>query len=276
MNVSNNKLLSSKALLWIGASGGLAAAMSTAIHQPLIQLKTHMQRPGFRLGAFLQLSRRYPAKTLYGGLFQRMLIIMPEKAFKMQGYESTRSLFERRTDQRLSYKVMKWFVSGGIAGVCTAMLNSPSELISIQATVWRNSLRDILQERGFTFLYTGWTACLCREVVFGCIFFPSRHLAQLQLECWRGEEATNMDKYQAGLFSGVLASFSTTPFDVMKTRMQSINIREGNKLSVRGVFVFIIQKEGVRSLWRGVVPRLIAVPSHLSFFYLCFELLARN
>ena len=69
----------------MGVSGGLAAAASTAIHQPLIQLKTHMQRPGFRLGGFLQLCRQFPLKTLYGGLLQRMLIIMPEKAFKMQG-----------------------------------------------------------------------------------------------------------------------------------------------------------------------------------------------
>ena len=78
-------LLGFRDLLSVGMSGGLAAAASIAVHQPLIQLKTHMQRGGFSLRGFLQLSVRYPAKTLYGGVMQRMLMIMPEKGFKMQG-----------------------------------------------------------------------------------------------------------------------------------------------------------------------------------------------
>ena len=85
-----------------------------------------------------------------------------------------------------------------------------------------------------------------------------------------------MDKYRAGLVSGVMASFTTTPFDVMKTRMQSIQIRGGESVSLRRLFAFILREEGVRALWRGVVPRLVSVPSHLSFFYLCFEIIARK
>lgn len=84
-----SKETQTRGLVWVGVSGGLAAAASTAIHQPLIQLKTHMQRPGFKLGGFLQLCKRFPVKTLYGGLFQRMIVIMPEKAFKMQGLATT-------------------------------------------------------------------------------------------------------------------------------------------------------------------------------------------
>lgn len=112
--------------------------------------------------------------------------------------------------------------------------------------------------------------------MFGCIFFSSRHLLQMKLESRRGSEATNMDKYRAGLLSGVMASFTTTPFDVMKTRMQSIQIKGGERVSLRRLFLFIVREEGVRALWRGVVPRLVSVPSHLSFFYLCFEIIARN
>ena len=160
--------------------------------------------------------------------------------------------------------------------MCTSILNSPSELITIQATVWRNSFTSIVKERGVRFLYTGWTACLCREVVFGCIFFPTRHLIQLRGERSRGAGATGMERYRAGLLSGIVASLLTTPFDVIKTRMQSVNITGGKRWSLWGMFSYILREEGARALWRGVVPRLVSVPSHLSFFYLCFEIFARK
>ena len=186
-----------------------------------------------------------------------------------------------------------------MAGVCTSVLNCPSELITIQATVWRNSFKDIIRSRGVRFLYTGWSACLSREVLFGCIFFPSRHLIQLKAEGYRGERnrgegyrgernrgegyrgqrnkgATKLERYWAGLLSGVLASLLTTPFDVMKTRMQSINIKEGTRVSLGYMFSHIVREEGTQALWRGLVPRLISIPSHLSFFYLCFEIFARK
>ena len=276
MSLEEVKLLGHRELLWIGMSGGLAAAASVAVHQPLLLLKTHMQRPSFTLRGFLRLSMKYPVKTLYGGLSQRMLVIMPEKAFKMQGYEWTRSLFEGRRDQSVWYQTVKWSVSGAVAGVCTAVFNSPSELVTIQATVWRNSLREIVRVRGLRFLYTGWSGCVGREVVFGSIFFSTRHLIQRRFEASRGAEATKMERYWAGLISGTLASFMTTPFDVMKTRMQSINIMGGEKLSMGTVFLSLVRTEGARALWKGVVPRLLAVPSHLSFFYLCFEILAKK
>ena len=84
--MDSGQYLSMRELLSVGISGGLAAAGSIALHHPLIQLKTHMQRGGFSLRGFLRLSGSYPAKTLYGGVIQRMIMVMPEKGFKMQGH----------------------------------------------------------------------------------------------------------------------------------------------------------------------------------------------
>lgn len=37
------------------------------------------------------------------------------------------------------------------------------------------------------------------------------------------------------------------------------------------IFFDIIQKEGARNLWKGLIPRLIAVPSMMSFFIVIDE-----
>ena len=85
-----------------------------------------------------------------------------------------------------------------------------------------------------------------------------------------------MERYLAGLISGIVASLMTTPFDVLKTRMQSIDITGDKRVSLGYMFSHIVRNEGARALWRGLVPRLVSIPSHLSFFYLCFEIFAKK
>lgn len=261
-------------LFGVGMSGSLGSLITTLVHHPLSQLKTHMQRENFKLSSFFRLSWQYPAKTLYGGIFQRLFVIMPEKSMKMQGFNFCLAIFNQRaeSEQSRGYLISKWFVSGAVAGFCTSILIGPSELVTIQATIWRNSLKEIVRVRGVRFLYTGWSACVSREVLFGAIFFSTRHTYQKRIEDKQSFGATYIQKYWAGLVGGVVCSFITTPFDVMKTRMQSINIYGGDKLNLITLLPHMIRNNGVLSLWKGVIPRLIAVPSNLSFFYLCYEL----
>ena len=66
---------------------------------------------------------------------------------------------------------------------------------------------------------------------------------------------------------GVLASVGACPLDVAKTRIQGQKLGEP-KLGMAEVFRTIIRDEGPRYLFKGLLPRLIAVPSMMSFFYM--------
>ena len=66
---------------------------------------------------------------------------------------------------------------------------------------------------------------------------------------------------------GILAAVVACPLDVVKTRVQGQKLGEA-KQSTWSLLKSIVQNEGPRYLFKGLLPRLIAVPSMMSFFYM--------
>ncbi|TPX66698.1 hypothetical protein SpCBS45565_g04298 [Spizellomyces sp. 'palustris'] len=61
----------------------------------------------------------------------------------------------------------------------------------------------------------------------------------------------------------ILTSLLVTPFDVVKTRMQS----SAYPLSTRSIVRVVVGSEGVKGLWRGLVPTLVmSVPSTVVYY----------
>lgn len=60
-----------------------------------------------------------------------------------------------------------------------------------------------------------------------------------------------------GAVSGGLAAVTTTPFDVMKTRMMTA--AHGKPVSMSMVGLLILRQEGPLGLFRGAVPRFFWV-----------------
>ena len=102
-------------LVQTGAVGGVAAAISQILHHPIYQLKNQMQVPGFSFRGFINQSLANPSKTLYGGITQRIIAVMPEKALKMQAWEITILMltYARNSDVK---KVSSWLLAGSAAG----------------------------------------------------------------------------------------------------------------------------------------------------------------
>ncbi|KNC98556.1 uncharacterized protein SPPG_06245 [Spizellomyces punctatus DAOM BR117] len=61
----------------------------------------------------------------------------------------------------------------------------------------------------------------------------------------------------------ILTSLLVTPFDVVKTRMQS----SAYPLSTQSIIRVVVGSEGVKGLWRGLVPTLVmSVPSTVVYY----------
>ena len=113
-----------------------------------------------------------------------------------------------------------------------------------------------------------WCKCVLHEAYFGvcvqisrCCNFPHCHSFLSESD----EELFYLFVCLPCL--GVLASVGACPLDVAKTRIQGQKLGEP-KLGMVEVFRTIIRNEGPRYLFKGLLPRLIAVPSMMSFFYM--------
>lgn len=77
-----------------------------------------------------------------------------------------------------------------------------------------------------------------------CFFQLAQHLLRRELEPW--------ETIVVGAISGGLAAVTTTPFDVMKTRMMTTH---GQSLSMTMVAFSILRSDGPLGLFKGAVPR---------------------
>ena len=77
------------------------------------------------------------------------------------------------------------------------------------------------------------------------------------------------------LISGTAAGFASTvalyPLEVVKTRMQVIENRQGAYGSLRSSLVTIFRMEGVRGLYRGLLPAVIASSGSWGGYFFLYE-----
>ena len=66
---------------------------------------------------------------------------------------------------------------------------------------------------------------------------------------------------------GTVSSVIACPLDVVKTRVQGRRL-EAPKESTGKILSNIVKNEGPRYLFKGLLPRLVAVPSMMSLFYM--------
>ncbi|KAK2802509.1 hypothetical protein FQN50_007315 [Emmonsiellopsis sp. PD_5] len=81
-------------------------------------------------------------------------------------------------------------------------------------------------------------------------------------------------KLLAGAISGAVAQTCTYPFDVLRRRFQ-VNTMSGlgyQYTSVWGAVKMIVAQEGVRGLYKGIVPNLLKVAPSMASSWVSFEL----
>ncbi|KAL0484077.1 solute carrier family 25 member [Acrasis kona] len=78
----------------------------------------------------------------------------------------------------------------------------------------------------------------------------------------------------AASFGAALTSLFVTPLDVIKTRKQARTIPDGKSLaqSIR----FIVSKEGITGLWRGLAPAVVMQVPSTGLYYSTYDNIRRN
>ncbi|CAI9729424.1 mitochondrial glutamate carrier 1-like [Octopus vulgaris] len=213
---------------------------------------------------------------MYRGSGVNLLLITPEKAIKLVGNDFFRH--NLKTDSaRLPFH--RELLAGGGAGMCQIIVTTPMELLKIQlqdagrsgsatsnGTVVRLSATKIalnlLREKGITGLYKGCGATMLRDVTFSAIYFPLfAHLNALGKRREGSDQAVFYHSFFSGCAAGCIASFSVNPFDVVKTRLQTLKKAEGEKeySGIIDCFGKIMKHEGPKAFLKGAMCRILVI-----------------
>ncbi|CAH2071219.1 unnamed protein product [Thlaspi arvense] len=214
-------------------AGALAGISVSLCLHPLDTVKTMIQSCRLEEKSLCYTGRSIISERgfsgLYRGIASNIASSAPISALYTFTYESVKGallpLFPKE------YCSLTHCLAGGSASVATSFIFTPSERIKQQMQVsshYRNcwtALVGIIQKGGLLSLYAGWSAVLCRNIPHSIIkFYVYENMKQMVLpSLGPGQTAqpTTLQTLVCGGLAGSSAAFFTTPFDVVKTRLQT-------------------------------------------------------
>lgn len=183
------------------------------------------------------------------------------------------------------------FASGALAGLTSSVANTPVELLKCRAQIelthgantadeinpWRCA-RNIVRNHGLLGLFTGFRANLIRDgPAYGLYFLTYERMCQL----WgvsdhvstKGINYENLLKINvAGGVAGVVGWLPTQPFDLIKARLQTQSLSNPVYSGVIDCWRKIVAQEGIKGLFRGLIPALMQAAPVSAVTFLTYEL----
>ncbi|KAL9246713.1 hypothetical protein vseg_020212 [Gypsophila vaccaria] len=263
-------------------SGALSGIVVSLCLHPVDTVKTVLQSSQAGQKSLSYIGQSIIAERglsgLYRGISSNISTSAPISALYTFTYESVKGVLLPSLAKE--YHSIAHCTAGGCASIATSFIFTPSDHIKQQMQVnskyrncWNAALR-IIEKGGLLSLYAGWGAVLCRNIPHSIIkFYTYESLKQKFIS---SELPDNQPKASQTLLCGGLAGSAaalfSTPFDVVKTRLQTQMPGSARKYqNILNALHQIRGQEGVKGLYRGLIPRLIMYMSQGALFFASYE-----
>lgn len=264
-------------------SGALAGIFVSLCLHPIDTIKTVVQSCGAGPTSIRYVGQSIISERgitgLYRGITSNITTSAPISAIYTFTYESVKGFLVPSLSKE--YHSVAHCTAGACASIATSFIFTPSERIKQQMQVnsqyrncW-NAVYTIIDKGGLPSLYAGWGAVLCRNVPHSIIkFYTYESLKQMFMSSEKpNSQPSTLHTLLCGGLAGSSAALFSTPFDVVKTRFQTQvpgSIR--NYVSVLSAFQDICKHEGLKGLYRGLIPRLVMYMLQGALFFTSYEL----
>ncbi|KAM0246695.1 hypothetical protein ACHAQJ_010131 [Trichoderma viride] len=278
--------------------GGVAGAVSRTVVSPLERLKILMQiqsagREAYKLSVGQALGKMWKEEGWRGfmrGNGTNCIRIVPYSAVQFSSYNLyKRNLFEPYLGTDLT--PLTRLICGGLAGITSVFLTYPLDIVrtrlSIQSAsfaelgarpeklpgMWATIVSMYKTEGGVSALYRGIIPTVAGVAPYVGLNFMVYESIRQAFTPEGDKNPSAVRKLLAGAISGAVAQTCTYPFDVLRRRFQ-INTMSGmgyQYKSISDAVRVIVLQEGVKGLYKGIVPNLLKVAPSMASSWLSFE-----
>lgn len=264
-------------------SGSIGGIMEASCLQSIDVIKTRLQLD--RSGAYRgiihcgsTIYRTEGVRALWKGLTPFATHLTLKYALRMGSNAVFQIAFKDSQTGNLTYGGR--LMSGFGAGVLEALvIVTPFEVVKIRLQQQKglspellkykgpmHCARTIIHEEGIRGLWAGASPTMMRNGTNQAAMFTAKNAFDVLL--WNKHEGDGrvLQPWQSmisGFLAGTAGPVCTGPFDVVKTRLMAQNRSGGGELKYKGLFHAIgtiYREEGLRALWKGLLPRLMRIP----------------
>ncbi|KAL5364564.1 mitochondrial carrier domain-containing protein [Aspergillus floccosus] len=281
-------------------AGGVAGAVSRTIVSPLERLKILLQiqtvgREEYRLSiwkALVKIGKEEGWRGFMRGNGTNCIRIIPYSAVQFGSYNFYKKFAEPSPNADLS--PMRRLICGGAAGITSVTMTYPLDIVrtrlSIQSAsfaalgerhkaeklpgMFKTMVLIYKNEGGIVALYRGIVPTVAGVAPYVGLNFMTYESIRKYLTPENDKNPSPLRKLLAGALSGAVAQTCTYPFDVLRRRFQ-INTMSGmgyQYKSIGDAVRVIVAEEGLRGLFKGIVPNLLKVAPSMASSWLSFEI----
>jgi solute carrier family 25 carnitine/acylcarnitine transporter 20/29 len=247
--------------------GSLSGLSMVIICHPVDTLKTRKQIETFKYNQMImRMIRKEGILSFYKGVLSPMISMPMFKSVIFCAYKLTLVEFENNKSFNNNRDIQV-----GVAGFVSGFLNSfvcgPKDLFKVKLQVQKGKknlyytsywdiMKKIYKVSGYRAVFQGTAATLWRD----SISYPVSFVVYERMLRYFGKgdrnNTNNMHQFLAGAMSGTVSWFVIFPFDVVKSRIQSYELKERvklfNRFQIYRELKRIYRQNGINGLFHGM------------------------
>ncbi|KAK9804762.1 hypothetical protein WJX72_003881 [[Myrmecia] bisecta] len=265
------------------ASGGLAGAISRTFTAPIDRLKFLLQVQDGRTMMTLRqglarMAEEGTMKAYFRGNGANVLKNIPETALKLTCNDVVKASV---VSDGHAISLGERLVVGGVSGAIAQGAIYPLEVIQTRLAVSRvgtykgilDAAHKIRHQEGYRAFFRGITPCMLGILPYAGLDIAAFELMKEHLHGQYADDAPPAYLLAAGMLSSTGAQLVSYPLGLVRTRLQAQGIG-GEPLKYSGmldVFRKTIRHEGVRGLYKGLMPNLMKIAPAAGISWVVFE-----
>ncbi|KAI9885762.1 MAG: hypothetical protein M1823_002440 [Watsoniomyces obsoletus] len=279
-------------------AGGVAGAVSRTVVSPLERLKILYQvqskgREEYKMSVGKGLAKMWREEGWRGlmrGNGTNCIRIVPYSAVQFGSYNFYKKFVETSPGEMTP---LRRLLCGGAAGITSVVCTYPLDIVrtrlSIQSAsfavlgeaarrqlpgMWATLVGMYKTEGGVLALYRGIVPTVAGVAPYVGLNFMTYEAVRKYFTPEGDKNPSAPRKLLAGATSGAVAQTCTYPFDVLRRRFQ-INTMSGMGYKYKSIWdavSIIVAEEGIRGMYKGLIPNLLKVAPSMASSWLSFEI----
>lgn len=208
-------------------------------------------------------------RGFWSGTSTGLVMSIPSTVIYMSSYERSKAVL---VDSMFVSPLIAPALAGATARLISVSVVSPMELIrtiqqlnfNVKQQSFMQIARDTVRTQGYRGLYRGWSSTVLRDCPFSAIYwFAFERFKPLYNKHNVNNQDSSISTFLSGSTAGLIAAAITHPFDVIKTKQQSLPSISTTTMQSSSVPSFslgnILKVEGIAGLYRGLGLRMFTV-----------------